>query len=204
MGTPYCLEVLWNFLRLFTLPSPTPAFHVLPHFHPFSSSADSPHASPRKLKPSGGHAFFSLANQKLPVSLHILSAFPPNLSAHAALLLKGLAQTIWPCSSFMNNVSLLEFSTGNIILRKKQTFLTFTSTISSLPFNAKPTNSCQWSLSLLFLLFCPPLKTTFSMSITLLSLNSLVPMLLVTFDRKEHCFHLYAFSLFVLFFFPTV
>lgn len=55
----------------------------------------------------------------LPVSLHILSAFPPNLSAHAALLLKGLAQTIWPCFSFMNNVSLLEFSHWNYSLKQK-------------------------------------------------------------------------------------
>lgn len=56
----------------------------------------------------------------LPVSLHILSAFPPNLSAHASLLLKGLAQTIWPCFSFMKNVSLLEFSHWNYSLKTKQ------------------------------------------------------------------------------------
>lgn len=63
-GTPYCLALLWSFPEVFTFPSATPAFHDLPHFPLFYSSADSPHASQRKLKLSDGHASLSLANGK--------------------------------------------------------------------------------------------------------------------------------------------
>lgn len=88
------------------------------------------------------------------------------------------------------------FPTGIIALKqnKTTTFLTLTSPMSSLPFIAKPTDSYQCSLSLLFLLSSPPLKMTFSISITLLSLNPVVPVLSVTLDRKDCHFHLYAFS----------